>query len=93
MPNKSQKENSMTKQEKINILKEKLYDINVYSLEYVSLLDQIIVLQYELNSDEDCKYYYKCSARTKHEARCSADECYNEAFGEEPYYKYFNYAI
>ena len=93
MPNKSQKENSMTKQEKINILKKKLYDINVYSLEYVSLLDQIIVLQYELNSDEDCKYYYKCSARTKHEARCSADECYNEAFGEEPYYKYFNYAI
>jgi hypothetical protein len=93
MPNKSQKGNQMTKQEKINFLKEKLYDINVYSLEYVSLLDEIIVLQYELNSDENCNNYYKCSAKTKHKARCLADECYNEAFGEEPYYKYFNYAI
>ena len=49
----------MTIQKQIETLKEKLFDTNVYSLEYVSLLDQIIVLGYQLNSDEfDCNYYY-----------------------------------
>ena len=73
----------MTKLEQIEKLKEELFETNVYSLEYVSLLDKIIVLEYQLNSDEDCNYYYKCSAEAKHSARCSADDCYNEAFGEE----------
>jgi hypothetical protein len=83
----------MTIQKQIETLKEKLYDINVYSLEYVSLLDEIIVLQYQLNSDEDCSYYYKSSARSKHLARCLADDCYNEAFGEDSFYNYNGIAI
>jgi hypothetical protein len=76
----------MTIQKQIETLREELFDTNVYSLEYVSLLDKIIVLEYQLNSDEDCNYYYKCSAEAKHSARCSADDCYNEAFGEERFY-------
>ena len=83
----------MTIQKQIETLREKLFDTNVYSLEYVSLLDKIIVLEYQLNSDEDCNYYYKCSAETKHSARCSADDCYNEAFGEERFYNYNGIAI
>jgi hypothetical protein len=83
----------MTIQKQIETLREKLFDINVYSLEYVSLLDKIIVLEYQLNSDENCNYYYKCSAEAKHSARCSNDECYNEAFGEERVYNYNGIAI
>ena len=83
----------MTIQKQIETLKEELFDTNVYSLEYVSLLDKIIVLEYQLNSDEDCNYYYKCSAEAKHSARCSADDCYNEAFGEERFYNYNGIAI
>jgi hypothetical protein len=84
----------MTIQKQIETIREKLFDINVYSLEYVSLLDEIIVLQYQLNSDElDCKYYYKCSAEAKHKARCVADDCYNEAFGEKLFYNYHGIAI
>jgi hypothetical protein len=83
----------MTIQKQIETLREKLFDTNVYSLEYVSLLDQIIVLEYQLNSNENCNYYYKCSAEAKHSARCSADDCYNEAFGEERVYNYNGIAI
>jgi len=83
----------MTIQKQIETLREELFDTNVYSLEYVSLLDKIIVLEYQLNSDEDCNYYYKCSAEAKHSARCSADDCYNEAFGEERFYNYNGIAI
>jgi hypothetical protein len=80
-------------QKQIETLKEKLFDINVYSLEYVSLLDEIIVLQYQLNSDEfDCNYYYLCSGEAKHKARCLADDCYNEAFGQESFYNYYGIA-
>ena len=84
----------MTIQKQIETLKEKLFDINVYSLEYVSLLDEIIVLQYQLNSNEfDCNYYYLCSGESKHKARCLADDCYNEAFGQESFYNYHGIAI
>ena len=83
----------MTIQKQIETLREELFDTNVYSLEYVSLLDKIIVLEYQLNSDENCNYYYKCSAEAKHSARCSADDCYNEAFGEERFYNYNGIAI
>ena len=83
----------MTIQKQIETLREELFDTNVYSLEYVSLLDKIIVLEYQLNSDEDCNYYYKCSSEAKHSARCSADDCYNEAFGEESFYNYHGMAV
>jgi pantothenate kinase-related protein Tda10 len=85
---------NMTIQKQIETLKEKLFDINVYTLKYVSLLDEIIVLQYQLNSEEfNCNYYYKCSAEAKHKARCLADDCYDEAFGEELVYNYHGIAI
>ena len=83
----------MTKLEQIEKLKEELFETNVYSLEYVALLDKIIVLQYEYNSDENCSYYYKSLPEAKHKARCVADDCYNEAFGEESVYNYNGMAI
>jgi hypothetical protein len=83
----------MTKLEQIEKLKEQLFEINVYSLEYVELLDEIIVLQYEYNSDENCSFYYRCSPSTKHKARCIADDCYNEAFGGKSVYNYNGMAI
>ena len=83
----------MTKLEQIEKLKEELFETNVYSLEYVALLDKIIVLQYEYNSDENCSYYYRCLPEAKHKARCVADDCYNEAFGEESVYNYNGMAI
>jgi hypothetical protein len=83
----------MTIQKQIETLREKLFDTNVYTLEYVSLLDEIIVLEYQLNSDEDCSHYHLCSGEAKHKARCLADDCYNEAFGEESFYSYHGIAI
>ena len=83
----------MTIQKKLETLREKLFETNVYSLEYVSLLDEIIVLQYEFNSDENCSYYYRCLPEAKHKARCLADDCYNEAFGENSFYNYHGIAI
>lgn len=89
-----QKQIETSKQNQIENLKEKLFDINVYSLEYVSLLDEIIVLQYQLNSDDfDSNYYYLCSAELKHKARCLADDCYNEAFGKKSFYNYHGMAV
>jgi hypothetical protein len=83
----------MTKLEQIEKLKEELFETNVYSLEYVALLDKIIVMQYEYNSDENCSYYYKSLPETKHKARCRNDESYNEAFGGKEVYNYCGYAI
>jgi hypothetical protein len=83
----------MIKLEQIEKLKEQLFEINVYSLEYVELLDEIIVLQYEYNSDENCSFYYKCLPSAKHKARCIADDCYNEAFGSKSVYNYNGMAI
>jgi len=83
----------MTIQKQIETLREKLFDTNVYSLEYVSLLDKIIVLEYQLNSDEDSSYYYICSAEAKHSARCANDDCYNEVFGGKRVYNYNGIAI
>jgi len=83
----------MTKLERIEKLKKQLFEINVYSFEYVELLDEIIVLQYEYNTDENCSFYHKCLPFTKHKARCKADECYNEAFGDKSVYNYYGIAI
>lgn len=83
----------MTKLEQIEKLKEQLFETNVYSLEYVELLDKIIVLQYEYNSDENCSFYYRCLPAYKHKARCIADDCYNEAFGGKSVYNYNGMAI
>ena len=83
----------MTKLEQIEKLKEELFETNVYSLEYVELLDKIIVLQYEYNSDENCSFYHRCLPSAKHKARCLADDCYNEAFGGKSVYNYNGMAI
>jgi hypothetical protein len=83
----------MTIQKQIETLREKLFETNVYSLEYITLLDEIIVLQYQLNSDEDSSYYYVCSAEAKHSARCANDDCYNEVFGGKHVYNYKGIAI
>ena len=54
-------------------LKESLFEINVYSLEYANTLDKIYLLNYKEDNNEEFKNYYKCSKTSIFNARSSVD--------------------
>ncbi len=78
-------------------LKEKLYDTNVFSSEYIDLLDQIYLLNYKENTGEEFTNYHKCMEETKNKARSSVDsdwyefmaECGKSKYYDSLYYKKF----
>lgn len=78
-------------------LQEKLYDTNIFSPEYVEILDQIYLLNYKDNNDEEFTNYHQCMEETKMKARASIDpdwyefmaECGKKNYYETLYYKKF----
>ena len=78
-------------------LQEKLYNTNVFSPEYIDILDQIYLLNYKDTTGEEFTNYHKCMEETKNKARASVDsdlyefmaECGKKNFYDSLYYKKF----
>jgi len=64
-------------------LKQTLYDTNVFSLEYIQILDQMYLLNYKENNNEEFTNYYKCSKEFKFKARSSVDSDWADAITGE----------
>jgi hypothetical protein len=60
-------------------LKQTLYDTNVFSQEYIQLLDQMYLLNYKESNNEEFTNYYKCSKESKFKARSSVDSDWADA--------------
>jgi hypothetical protein len=64
-------------------LKQTLYDTNVFSPEYIEILDQMYLLNYKERNDEEFTNYYKCSKQSKFNARSSVDPDWADAIEGE----------
>ena len=60
-------------------LKQTLYDTNVFSPEYIQILDQVYLLNYKETNEEEFTNYYKCSKESKFKARSSVDSDWADA--------------
>ena len=78
-------------------LKQTLYDTNVFSPEYIEILDQMYLLNYKDNNGEEFTNYHECMEETKMNARASIDpdwyefmaECGVKNYYDSLYYKKF----
>ena len=64
-------------------LKQTLYDTNVFSPEYIEILDKMYLLDYKERNEEEFTNYHKCSKESKFKARSSVDSDWADAIEGE----------